>query len=299
MPTRSRAHKRNDIRYTAATSRRVGAAARIAPAVLAAGTAAWMLSTNGAPAGHAGAPIDGYVTCSACHSGGSAEGGEGTSFHVSASVPEFTPGSPIEVTVTMDEPGQAYYAPGFQLTAVSGDSFVGAFEIADEDHTQFAPASGGGVDDRYVTHRAPNENTRSWTVVWDSGETDTDVAFYATGLSRFGGIVYRDSLVVPRASSVGGEDEGLELPSFTALYANYPNPFNRETLVPFELSEAAAIRLSVFDVAGREVAVLASGWFPAGKHQRAFRADRIPTGIYVYKLSGPAGEHARKMLHIR
>lgn len=279
--------------------RRVLGAVRIAPVFLVVGTAAWVLLTDGAPPGHTGAPIDDYATCSACHPGGNALGGDGTSFHVTTSTPEFTAGSPIEITVTMDEPGQAYYAPGFQLTAVSDGAFAGVFDIVDENHTRFAPESGGGVDERYVTHRSPDTNTRSWTVSWEPGETDADVVFYASGLSHYGGIVYRDSLVVARAGSVGQEEEGLGLPATSALQPNYPNPFNRETFVSFELSEASEIRLSVFDLTGREITVLAAGLLPAGKHQRTFRAEGIPSGIYVYKLTGPAGEYARKMLHIR
>jgi hypothetical protein len=258
-----------------------------------------VLRTNGAPPGYTGAPIDENLTCDGCHSGGIAQGGAGTPFYITASPPEYSPGSSVEITVTIDEPGQAYYSPGFQVTAIQENAHAGDFVIVDEDYTQFAPEGGGEFDERYVTHRNPNEDTRSWTVVWEPGNTDNDVVFHASGLSLFQGITYTDALVVPRASTVNREDERFEIPQVSALHTNYPNPFGQVTVIPFELSEASEIKLSVFDVAGREVDVLASGWFPAGVHQRVFRAEGYPSGTYMYKLSGTAGEHARKMLHIR
>ncbi|MBU0508422.1 hypothetical protein KKH27_06255, partial [bacterium] len=56
------------------------------------------------------------------------------------------------------------------------------------------------------------------------------------------------------------------------LYSNYPNPFNPSTTITYDLREAGHISLVVFDVMGREVAVLADGYMVAGRHREVFDA---------------------------
>ena len=77
---------------------------------------------------------------------------------------------------------------------------------------------------------------------------------------------------------------GGELPTAIRLNQNYPNPFNPSTTIAFELDGAQPIRLTVFDVMGREVAVLADGMQPAGVFQVQFDASRLASGTYFYQL---------------
>ncbi|MDX1420324.1 MAG: M43 family zinc metalloprotease [Rubricoccaceae bacterium] len=63
-----------------------------------------------------------------------------------------------------------------------------------------------------------------------------------------------------------------------------PNPFARETAIRFEVAEATDVRLAVYDVLGREVAVLADGRMEAGAHTAVFQADGLAAGTYVYRL---------------
>lgn len=66
--------------------------------------------------------------------------------------------------------------------------------------------------------------------------------------------------------------------------AAFPNPFARETTLSFSLTEAADVRLTVYDVLGREVAVLLDGEVEAGVHTATFDARGLATGSYVYRL---------------
>jgi len=68
------------------------------------------------------------------------------------------------------------------------------------------------------------------------------------------------------------------------LYDSYPNPFNPTTTIAFDLKEASHVTLQVFDVIGREVAVLVDGRREAGHYQVVFDAGDLPTGLYVYRL---------------
>ena len=62
------------------------------------------------------------------------------------------------------------------------------------------------------------------------------------------------------------------LPQTTALLANYPNPFNPETWIPYQLSEPAEVLLRIYSVKGTLVRRLALGHQPAGIYQNRTRA---------------------------
>src|SRR5690606_26964423 len=76
-------------------------------------------------------------------------------------------------------------------------------------------------------------------------------------------------------------------PEATALLAAYPNPVaaSQAVVVPFRLAEAADVTVVVYDVLGREVAVLAEGAFEAGAYEVAWpEAGQLPAGVYVVRL---------------
>ncbi len=82
-----------------------------------------------------------------------------------------------------------------------------------------------------------------------------------------------------------------ELPVTVALYQNYPNPFNPSTTISYSLPEHAHIELIVFDMLGREVAVLVEGQQMPGTYEIRFDAGHLASGIYLYRLR--AGEVLR------
>jgi hypothetical protein len=73
-------------------------------------------------------------------------------------------------------------------------------------------------------------------------------------------------------------------PTEYELHNAYPNPFNPSTTIKFDLPEASKVRLVVYDMLGREVAVLADGERPAGQYNIRFDASRLSSGMYVYRL---------------
>jgi WD40 repeat protein len=82
----------------------------------------------------------------------------------------------------------------------------------------------------------------------------------------------------------------LTIPSFIdpllASYhvAGYPNPVNNQARVEFTLPIAGECSLSIIDALGNEVLQLLNDRLPAGTHSRAWNADRLPNGIYYYRL---------------
>ena len=94
----------------------------------------------------------------------------------------------------------------------------------------------------------------------------------------------RFTLIIDPASSTSTKDDGRGTMDEFALAQNYPNPFNPSTVVGFQLSVAGKARLSVYDVLGREVAVLVDETLSAGSHSVNFDASAFTSGVYLYKL---------------
>jgi hypothetical protein len=87
-----------------------------------------------------------------------------------------------------------------------------------------------------------------------------------------------------------------EQPSAFTLAQNYPNPFNPSTSIHFTLPDPGAVRLAVYDVRGREVAVLVDGRVAAGRHQVTYDAVNLTSGTYFYRLETPQGRQTRVMV---
>ena len=90
-----------------------------------------------------------------------------------------------------------------------------------------------------------------------------------------------------------------ELPTEFALTGNYPNPFNPQTSITFSMPEAATVRLTVYDLLGRQVALLVDGNLSAGKHEVRFDATNLPSGQYLYRLTTPKGEFTKMMMLLK
>ena len=105
------------------------------------------------------------------------------------------------------------------------------------------------------------------------------------------------SLILTETSAQ--QEPAMELPARATLHQNYPNPFNPTTQISFDLAEASHVRLEVFDVSGRRVAVLVDGGRPAGGHIVHFDASGLTSGIYVTRLEAGGQSFMRKMTLVK
>ena len=90
------------------------------------------------------------------------------------------------------------------------------------------------------------------------------------------------------------------------LMANYPNPFNPETWIPFELAEDADVTIRIYDLAGSRVRTLELGALPTGEYVGRERAaywdgqnthgERVSSGVYVYELAAGEYRSLRRMV---
>ncbi|MBT5711820.1 hypothetical protein HOI71_12310 [Candidatus Poribacteria bacterium] len=92
----------------------------------------------------------------------------------------------------------------------------------------------------------------------------------------------------------------------TALLANFPNPFNPETWIPFDLSEAAEVTVTVYDARGMLVRRLDLGRLPSGVYRGRSTAaywdgrndigEQVSSGAYIYELRAGAHREMRRMI---
>ena len=86
------------------------------------------------------------------------------------------------------------------------------------------------------------------------------------------------------------------IPEVYSLGQNYPNPFNPETTISFGLPEAANVRIAVYDLLGRQVALLVNGYREAGMHEVSFDAADLSSGLYVYRIEAGDFTAVKKMI---
>jgi hypothetical protein len=95
------------------------------------------------------------------------------------------------------------------------------------------------------------------------------------------------------------DDPESGMPREFALSQNYPNPFNPSTQIEFALPVQSAVKLSVFNTLGQQVATLLQGNLDAGFHSVEFGASDLSAGLYFYKLEAGAFTQTRKMMLLK
>jgi hypothetical protein len=83
------------------------------------------------------------------------------------------------------------------------------------------------------------------------------------------------------------------------LSANYPNPFNAATELPFELKRSARVTVTVSNLLGQTVATLVDGPLPAGKHRIRFNGAALASGVYLCTLDAGNVRQTRKMVLLK
>ncbi len=85
-------------------------------------------------------------------------------------------------------------------------------------------------------------------------------------------------------TEIGRTPPAAVLPTEYALSQNYPNPFNPSTTIKFGLPKSSEVRLSVYDVLGRQVSMLVNGKRDAGYHEVKFDGSGLSSGVYFYRM---------------
>lgn len=102
-------------------------------------------------------------------------------------------------------------------------------------------------------------------------------------------------VITVRALATAGEDAGTA-PGVFALEDAYPNPFTTTATIPYVLPQAADVRLTVYDVLGREVATLAEGAHEAGRHAATVSGRGLSGGVYFVRMTADGFAATKKVV---
>ena len=136
-------------------------------------------------------------------------------------------------------------------------------------------ATGGYIDPKTGKYTATEAGTFTVTALdTNSGEFGTTQVYVTSTGVRVNAIV----------------------PNEFSLSQNYPNPFNPTTTIEFGVREPCWVRLKIFDIRSREVAVLANEYFRPGIYRVNFDGSKLPSGIYFYRIQMKDFTAVKKML---
>jgi hypothetical protein len=122
---------------------------------------------------------------------------------------------------------------------------------------------------------------------------------YGQGSALRAGQITIDQIQVSTEIPTSVEDRLSGIPDRFDLEQNYPNPFNPSTAISYQLAANSRVSLKVFDLLGREVAVLVNEDQLAGTYRAMWDAARLPSGVYFYRLTAGEYVQTRKMLLTR
>lgn len=107
------------------------------------------------------------------------------------------------------------------------------------------------------------------------------------------------NLVTIRRNVIGITQISSNIPGSFNLYNNYPNPFNPNTIINFDVAKAQNVKLKIYNSLGEQVAVIADQYFTPGKYSVDFNASNLASGIYFYALESDNVFQVKRMVLVK
>ena len=260
---------------------------------------ALLITISSSLSGNSGGPPTGYAynapnynSCTICHSGTVNSGNGSVEF---IDLPnEFNPGETYSIGIIVTGSNSRGY--GFQATAMLGEQFAGNFSL--NSNSENLELNGG-----FIQHSSRTDSG-IWYFNWDAPEEATEaITFSASGLGTGGSSGYSGDRVYTvqveiQPQSVGILSEDL-LASFS-LNGNYPNPFNGETIISYDIPKNGFVNISIFNVAGQFITNLVNEYQLYGEKKvfwdtKDATGSHVPSGVYYYVVSNGIYKEARTM----
>jgi sugar lactone lactonase YvrE len=205
--------------------------------------------------------------------------------------------------------GVPYYS--FARSPATGDLWASARSVPDTSDTLYRidPATGlvTRVGRTGVSLRSSLAFDSTGTLYGLSGGSNTfntlmTIDMQSGAGTMIGSEIYQNLCAIAvRVDGVvtGVDDPVRSIPGSFSLGQNYPNPFNPETQIGFQIPESGHVTLSVYDMLGREVAVLVNEPRAAGSYSVQFKAGSLASGAYVYMLRAGGQTLTRKLALVK
>jgi hypothetical protein len=132
---------------------------------------------------------------------------------------------------------------------------------------------------------AENNLDKVYSSLSEKNEQSEIVYFRIKQINKDGTVIYSDVAKV-----------GQGIVDDLIIGQNFPNPFNPTTLIEFELLQNSDVEVKVYNLAGKEIALLHKGYLSRGVHKFIFNASGFPSGVYLYQITTPLSSQTRKMI---
>jgi hypothetical protein len=204
---------------------------------------------------------------------------------------KYLSGNPTGVKLST---GAMFYQPGVsaaesQLDSIrySASQYTGFDVSVDSGGTTSTPRSMIHINTGNVT--IPAGDSTQWVyyaIAYDTSEVKM--------LQALTDVIARSKSLLTSVEQIG-----TQIPITHALLQNYPNPFNPTTVVSYQLPAFSEVRLGVYDLLGRELAILVNERQEAGRYQVTFNAAGLAGGVYFYRLQSGTFQETRRMMLVK
>ncbi|MFC2093505.1 T9SS type A sorting domain-containing protein [Bacteroidota bacterium] len=157
-----------------------------------------------------------------------------------------------------------------------------------------------------ATIKYDNNGNQKWLRIYPDYDTisgpsaiivDKNLNVFVEGTIARGG--YEDMLVLKYSQPTEIEPISSVIPKEYKLYQNYPNPFNPKSKIKMQIAKFSNVKLIVYDMLGREVAVLVNGELKPGTYEVEWDGTGNPSGIYFYKIESGTFSDIKRMVLIK
>jgi len=150
-----------------------------------------------------------------------------------------------------------------------------------------------------VTINNSTTDTPKVNIPSDADGKELHIIFELRDLGNPNLYAYR-RIIVNVNNNTGVESSKSDItPKGFKLHQNFPNPFNSETVIEYEIPFSAYVILKIYDILGQEIETLVAKEQVAGKYQVKWNASNLPSGSYFYKLYAGGFEETKSMWLIR
>lgn len=194
-----------------------------------------------------------------------------------------------------------------QRTSNSGSDFPFFITVDNASGYVFVTGSsfGSGTGYDYLTISYNSAGSFNWEKRENSSSSGNDYAsgiavqdtdrIFVTGSANFSGTGI--AFYTLRYSKISAIDPiSSNIPARFNLSQNYPNPFNPVTSIRFDIPKASFVKVSVYDVMGRELSNLVNEQLKAGEYMVKWDAARFSSGIYFYSIAADGYQTTKKMI---